>query len=124
MTRLTLPDYKALKTHRGWEDWLSIGLGFVLILSPMLVEGQIPDPTLVNMLIIAILVMSLGMIEIMMAGRWEEIIQFALGLWLAVSIFVLDYGVAVTLRPLYFVIGALVALMAAFELWQDTRQKT
>ncbi len=89
----------------------------------MLVEGQIPDSTLVNMLIIAILVMSLGMIEIMMAGRWEEIIQFALGLWLAVSVFVLDYGAAITLRPLYFVIGALVALMAAFELWQDTQQK-
>jgi membrane protein YdbS with pleckstrin-like domain len=69
-------------------------------------------------------VLAVSLFEIMMAVRWEEIIQFALGLWLAVSIFVLDYGAAGQLCVWHFVIGALVALVAAIEFWQDSLKKS
>jgi membrane protein YdbS with pleckstrin-like domain len=48
---------------------------------------------------------------------WEQVIEFFLGLWLAISVFVLDYGIAADLRVWHFVISALVALMAAIEFW-------
>jgi len=49
--------------------------------------------------------------------RWEEVGEIACGLWLIVSPFV--FGYAGTLRYSHFALGALVALLAVAELWQD-----
>jgi hypothetical protein len=55
---------------------------------------------------------------------WEEVIQFVPGVWLAVSVFVLDYGLAAQLRVWHFVTGVLVALMAAIAFWQGPVKKS
>ena len=119
-----LSNFNVLKTHRGWEDLFSAALGVLLLVSPILVQGDMPPPVMFSVLIAGIVILAVSLFEIMMAGRWEEIIQFALGLWLAVSVFVLDYGGAGQLRAWHFVIGALVALMAAIEFWQDSMKKS
>ncbi len=124
MAKFFFPKLDILKTHRGWEDWLLIGLGAVLLLSPALVDAEMPPPALFSALSAGVVIMAMALFEIMLKGRWEEIIQFALGAWLAVSVYVLDYGLASELRALHFVIGALVALMAAFEFWQDSLEKS
>ena len=72
-----------------------------------------------SVLATGIVVLAVTLFEIMISGRWEEFIQFVLGLWLAVSIFVLDYGAAGQLRILHFVLGALLAAIAVVEFWQD-----
>ena len=123
MARL-LSNFRVLKTHRSWEDLISAALGVLLLVSPILVQGEMPPPVMFSVLIAGIVVLAVSLFEIMMAGRWEEIIQFALGLWLAASVFVLDYGAAGQLRVWHFVIGALVALMAAIEFWQDSLKKS
>jgi hypothetical protein len=101
----------------------SAALGVLLLVSPILVQGDMPPPVMFSVLSAGIVILAVSLFEIMMAGRWEEVIQFALGLWLAVSVFVLDYGIAGQLRVWHFVIGALVALMAAIEFWQDSMKK-
>ena len=83
-----------------------------------------PPPVMFSVLIAGIAVLAVSLFEIMMAGRWVEVIQFFLGLWLAVSVFVLDYGIAFDLRAPHFGIGALVALLAALEFWQDSLKKS
>jgi hypothetical protein len=88
------------------------------------VQGEVPPPVLFSALAVGVVIMAMALFEIMLKGRWEEIIQFALGVWLAVSVFVLDYSIASELRALHFAIGALVALMAAFELWQNSLKKS
>jgi hypothetical protein len=118
-----LANLNIFKTHRSWEDLFSAALGVLLLVSPILVQGDMPPPVMFSVLIAGIVVLAVSLFEIMMAGRWEEIIQFVLGLWLAVSVFVLDYGIAGQLRVWHFVIGALVALMAAIEFWQDSMKK-
>ena len=124
MAMFNVSNLNVLKVHRGWEDWLLIGLGVLLLLTPVLVVGEMPPPVLYSALAVGVVVMIMALFEITLKGRWEEIIQFALGVWMAASIFVLDYGIASELRPLHFVIGALVALMAAFEFWQDSLKKS
>jgi hypothetical protein len=119
-----LSNFSVLKTHRGWEDLFSAALGVLLLVSPILVQGDMPPPVMFSVLIAGIVILAVSLFEIMMAGRWEEVIQFVLGVWLAVSVFVLDYGLAVQLRVWHFVIGALVALMAAIEFWQDSVKKS
>ena len=119
-----LSNLNVLKTHRSWEDLFSAALGVLLLVSPILVQGDMPPPVMFSVFSAGIVILALSLFEIMMAGRWEEVIQFVLGVWLAVSVFVLDYGIAIELRALHFAIGALVALMAAFEFWQDSVKKS
>jgi len=113
-----------LKVHRSWEDWFSAGLGVLLLLTLASLQGQVPLPVMYSVVAVGVAVLALSLSEIMMAGRWEEVIQFVLGLWLALSVFVLDYGTAGQMRIGHFVIGALLALMAAFEFWQDSLEKS
>lgn len=82
-----------------------------------------PAPVMVSVLASAVVILALSLFEVMMAGRWEEVIEFFVGLWLTVSVFVLDYGMASQLRIWHFVFGTLVALMAAIEFWQDSMEK-
>ena len=103
---------------------VSAALAVLLLVSPIMVQGEMPPPVMFSVLIAGIVVLAVSLFEIMMAGRWEEVIQFVLGLWLAVSVFVLDYGIAGQLRVWHFVIGALVALVAAIEFWQDSMKKS
>jgi hypothetical protein len=124
MARFFFPKLDVLKIHRGWEDWLLTGLGALLLLTPALVQGEMPPPVLFSSLAVGVVITAMALFEIMLKGRWEEIIQFVLGVWLAVSVFILDYGIAFELRALHFAIGALVALMAAFEFWQDSLKKS
>jgi hypothetical protein len=124
MAMFDVPNLNALKVHRGWEDWLLVGLGGVLLLTPALVPGEMPSPVLYNALSVGAVIMVMALFEMALKGRWEEIIQFALGVWMAASVFVLDFGIASDLRALYFAIGALVAVMAAFEFWQDSVKKS
>ena len=124
MAKFNIANLNVLKVHRGWEDWLLIGLGGVLLLSPVLVLGEMPPPVLYSALSMGVVIMVMALFEIALKGRWEEIIQFAVGVWLGTSVFVLDYGVASDLRILHFAVGALVALMAAFEFWQDSLKKS
>jgi hypothetical protein len=124
MAKFSVPNLNVLKVHRGWEDWLLIGLGGVLLLSPALVPGEMPPPILYSALSVGVVIMVMALFEIALKGRWEEIIQFAVGVWLGASVFILDYGIASDLRALHFAIGALVALMAAFEFWQDSLKKS
>jgi SPW repeat len=119
-----LANLNIFKAHRSWEDLFSAALGLLLLVSPVLVQGDMPPPVMFSVLMAGIVILAVSLFEVMMAGRWEEIIQFVLGLWLVVSVFVLDYGAAGQLRVWHFVIGALAAVMAAFEFWQDSLKKS
>ena len=124
MARFIVPKLNVLKVHRSWEDWVSAGLGVLLLLTLAALQGQVPLPVMYSVLAVGVALLALSLSEIMMVGRWEEVIQFGLGLWLALSVFVLDYGAVGQLRIGHFVIGALVAIMAAFEFWQDSLKKS
>jgi len=118
-----LADLNMFRIHRSWEDMFLAALGVLLLVSPVVMLGEMPAPVMVSVLATGIVILALSLFEVMMAGRWEEVIEFFVGLWLAASVFVLDYGAASQLRIWHFVIGVLVALMAAFEFWQDSVKK-
>jgi hypothetical protein len=112
-----------LSMHKPWEDWLGAAFGVLILISPAIARTDITGPVMFSTLAVGIIVLGLALFEIMMTGRWEEILSFLAGAWLAVSGFVLDYGAAMQLRPWHFVLGLLVAILAAFEFWQDTARQ-
>lgn len=107
------------KIHRTWEDWASIVLGVLIGLSPWLAGQQDDAAVNWNAVILGAVVIALAALELAGLQRWEEVGEIACGLWLVVSPFMFGYADAGVLRYWHFALGALVALLAVVELWQD-----
>ena len=108
-----------LREHRTWEDWAGIVLGIVIGLSPWFSDAAASQIIMLNAIAIGLLVLALSAFEFVSLRRWEEVAAFACGLWLIASPFALGYAGA--LATWHFVLGGLVVVLAALELWQDWR---
>lgn len=107
--------------HRSWEDWVGMLLGVLIGFSPWLAEQQGDQVVMWNSVLIGVLVLGLAQLEYVSLQRWEEVGGIALGLWLMASPFTFGYADAGALQYWHFILGAIVALLAALELWQDWR---
>jgi SPW repeat len=105
--------------HKAWEDWASMALGLVIVISPWLAQTPGTQVATVNAMTIGALVIFIGALELQFVRRWEEWCEFALGVWLVISPWVLGYSGLATLTAMHVILGALVAALALLELWQD-----
>jgi SPW repeat len=101
---------------RRWEDTASILLGIVAALAAVVLHPAM-DAIVVNAVAVGIVIVALAVLEITVPPRWEEPFEMLAGIWLALSPFWLGYGDP--LRIAHIVIGVLVVILAAVELWQD-----
>jgi hypothetical protein len=108
---------RIVSAHRTWEDWLQILLGVLILASPWLTGHHDNHAITSNVGIISALVIGLAALELVDLHRWEEIGQIVCGLWVILLPFIIGYNGA--LAYLHFVLGALIVLLAALELWQD-----
>jgi len=108
-----------LNIHRPWEDWIIMLIGVLIGISPWLAEQQGDQVVMWNAVLVGALVLGLAQLEYVSLQRWEEPCEIVLGLWLIASPFTFGYAEADALRYWHFVLGAIVALLAALELWQD-----
>jgi len=109
---------RLFNVHYGWEDFLSMALGALIVLTSWLVGGG-SEIVAVNAAIVGLLVLALGASEVVDLRRWEESLETACGLWLIASPFVFGYANTGTLRYWHFVLGFAVVLLAVLELRQD-----
>jgi hypothetical protein len=107
--------------HQTWEDWLGIGLGLLIGLTPWITGEADSNIVTYNAMLIGVLVLALGAFEISDLHRWEEGAEIACGVWLIASPFMFGYADAGALRYWHFGLGAIVVLVAVLELWQDWR---
>jgi hypothetical protein len=115
---MALKDF--LKAHRSWEDGVGLLLGVTIGLTPWLYDEAALVPAVVlNSALTGLAVLVLAQLEIVRLRRWEEVAQLACGVWLVASPFILDYGPQDHLRFWHWALGAIVCVLAAFELWQD-----
>ena len=105
--------------HRTWEEWCGMILGILILLSPWFTTRPEHGEVIINALGVGILVFGLAQLQYFALQRWEEAGSLVLGVWLICSPFVFNYAGADPLRTWHFVLGALVAALAALELWQD-----
>lgn len=117
MARLSLAH---LRVHRPWEDWLGMGLGALTVFSPWALGA---DDLLiaVNALLVGVLIYSVSALELRMVEIWEDWLNLLLGLWLLASPWSLEYSELSALAASHYALGGLVAALAMFELWQDSR---
>lgn len=105
--------------HRTWEDWTGIALGVLIGLSPWFAGVQDFQAAAWNAVAVGVLVLVLSAFELVDLHRSEEVGEIALGLWLIASPFTFGYADGGALMVWHFALGAVVALLAAVELWQD-----
>jgi hypothetical protein len=106
-------------THRHWEDWLSISIGCLIVISPWLAGAADSQFAVLNAVAIGLVVSSVGALELGALQRWEEWIELALGLWLTASPWMLGYSHLSSLMAMHVALGVVVAMLACLELWQD-----
>jgi hypothetical protein len=104
--------------HRSWEDWLGMLLGVMIVLSPWFAGRAAGELPVLNAIAVGAAVLLLAESELVDLHRWEETLELLCGLWLIASPFVFEYTWA-ALSTWHFVLGGIVALLAAIELWQD-----
>jgi hypothetical protein len=108
-----------LKTHRTWEDGVGLLLGVTIGLSPWLYDEPTVPTVLLNSGLTGLAVLALAQLELVRLRRWEEIAQLTCGLWLSASPFIFHYAHQEHLRFWHWALGAIVSVLALFELWQD-----
>ena len=121
-----MSDFRLLGTHRTWEDWCGMLLGLLIILSPWfpaqtnydVVEGE-RSIMILNTFTIGIIVLGLAQLEYVALQRWQEVAEILLGLWLIASPAIFGYANDGLMLLWHSVLGVLVVLLGALQLWQD-----
>ncbi|MBN8990920.1 MAG: SPW repeat protein [Rhizobiales bacterium] len=121
-----MSDFRFFRTHRSWEDWFGMLLGVLIVVSPWFPVQpaheamNVERSTMVlNTFVIGMLVFGLAQLEYVALQRWEEVGEIVLGLWLIASPLLLGYTGADFLPVWHAVLGAVVVLLGALQLWQD-----
>ena len=123
-----MSDFGFFRTHRPWEDWCGMLLGFLIVVSPWFpiqasqeVASAERSMMILNTFVVGMLVFGLAQLEYVALQRWEEVAEVAIGLWLIASPFIFGYSGDDLLRYWHAALGGIVALLGALQLWQDWR---
>src|SRR5215468_2689392 len=96
-------------------DVLNLFLGALLFVSPWLFAFASGVQTQ-NAMISGIVIATLSIAALAAFAEWEEWLNLVVGLWVLVSPWVLGFA-DTTAMWVHVVIGAIVAIIAAIELW-------
>ncbi|MGY3589580.1 ABC-type branched-subunit amino acid transport system permease subunit [Bradyrhizobium sp. USDA 4341] len=120
-----MSDNRFFGTHRPWEDWLGMLLGVLIMVSPWF-PIQVSDDVdvershlVLNSFVVGMLVLGLAQLEYVALHRWEEVASIVLGLWLVASPNIFGYSEDQALQLWHILLGGLVAMIGALQLWQD-----
>ena len=121
-----MSDFRLLGTHKTWEDWCGMLLGVLIILSPWFPTQTAHDIVdsdrsymILNAFTVGILVLGLAQLEYVALQRWQEVAEIVLGLWLIASPAIFGYANDGLMLLWHSVLGVLVVLLGALQLWQD-----
>jgi O-antigen/teichoic acid export membrane protein len=124
-----MSDFRFFSTHRPWEDWFGMLLGVLIVVSPWFPLQPVNDVMdgersimILNTFVVGMLVFGLAQLEYVALQRWEEVAEIALGLWLIASPLIFGYSGDDTLRAWHALLGGIVVLLGALQLWQDWRR--
>ena len=106
-----------MKQQKHWQDPANAVLGVWLIFSPLILGFQSDLTAVSNAVLVGILLLAAAIGAIFVPRAWEEWTETALGLWLAISPWVL--GVSAQSAKASAVVTGLVVLTLALWALQD-----
>ena len=99
-----------------WEDWVGIGLGVWLIVSPWMLGFSDQSAAVINALVMGSFLVLEEFLEVVVHEMAEEWIDLVAGLWLMISPFVLGFATQTVASVNTVAVGLLTVLFAAWAL--------
>jgi hypothetical protein len=106
---------------KQWEDWCSWLLGLWLCISPWALRFDLDSTATQIAVISGVLVILAELLTLTVFRSWEEWINVILGAWLIVCPWIVGISSS-TAKTNFVVIGALIAVLALYEIWTARRQ--
>jgi hypothetical protein len=110
---------KAMKQMKHWQDPVNALVGVCLILSPWALGFQGETNALANAVIVGVLLIAAALGAIFVPRAWEEWTEASLGLWLAISPWVLGFAGLQNAMISAVASGVAVLLLALWVLMTD-----
>lgn len=104
---------------KHWQDPLNLVLGLWLIASPWALAYQDEMTAMQNALFVGVLVVAMAAIELFKVQAWEEWTNFALGIWLAISPWLLGFSGVALATYNALIVGIAIAVLALWALGTD-----
>ncbi|WGS20576.1 MULTISPECIES: SPW repeat protein [unclassified Bradyrhizobium] len=106
------------RQSNAWQDWANLILGLWLFASPWLLHFTGATAAAWNAWIFGAIIAVLAAVALYEVQRWEEWTNVVLGLWVAISPWLLRFsGDQVTMRNA-LIVGILVLCIAGWELYE------
>lgn len=112
------------KMRRAWGDWLVMAFGLAIALAPWVTRQTDSQAVVMNAALAGLAVMMLAELDLVHQRRWVVMGQIALGAWIVIAPFALDYAGGGALRLWHIASGLGVVLMSCLELGQSGEHRT
>jgi heme/copper-type cytochrome/quinol oxidase subunit 3 len=110
-----------MKRNLMFMDWVNLVLAILLVISPWVLAFPAGAATY-NAVIVGLVIGLVAIGAIVAFAQWEEWVNLILGAWAFISPFVLGFAAVTAAMWTHVIIGLVVAILAAIELWNATHQ--
>jgi hypothetical protein len=108
---------------RRLPDWLNLAIGTALFISPWVLQyTDLPTPAK-NAWISGAAVIVIAVCALLALKEWEEWQDIAIGAWVMISPLVLDFTEILTAMYAHLILGELLIISAAWEIWRLKRER-
>lgn len=104
---------------KHWQDAANLVLGLWLAISPWLIGYEAEAAATSNAVVVGVLVMAFASLEFFKVAAWEEWTSFGLGVWLAMSPWLLGFNGTIVAMYNALVVGVIIAALALWTLGTD-----
>ena len=110
-----------MKRNLMFMDWANLVLAVLLVISPWVLAFPAGAATY-NAVIVGLVIGLVAIGAIVAFAQWEEWVNLILGAWAFISPFLLGFAASAAAMWTHVIIGLVVAVLAAIELWSVTHQ--
>ena len=108
----------ARKTEDRAVDYVNAALGVVLVLLPWIAGFTSATAAAWNASIVGLAIAAVAVGALVSFAEWEEWANLVLGAWAVVAPWALGFAAVASAMYSHVVVGAIVAVLAAIELWR------
>ena len=103
------------------RDWFNLVMAEALLGSPWLLNYTSESVPTWSARIVGVVITILAIAALLKYAEWEEWLILAAGAWLVASPWALGFSRSATPTAVHLIVGALVLVVAAWELWDFRR---
>ena len=99
------------------QEWINIAIGAALFVSPWMLQFTDLSQAALNAKLCGFVIAVVAVGALLAYGEWEEWHGIALGAWIMVAPWVLDFAPATTAAGAHVLFGALLIVSEGWEIW-------